>query len=42
MRLPARRRPAKAALPARRKRELPEGSIAVSETVVLRRLIFRR
>ena len=43
MRLPALRRPAKAAaLPARRKRELPEGSYAVSETVVLRRLIFRR
>ena len=30
------------ALPARRKRALPEGSYAVSETVVLRRLIFRR
>ncbi len=41
MRLPARRQPAKAALPTRRKRELPEGSLAVSETVVLRRLIFR-
>ena len=43
MRLPALRKPAKApAVPARRKRELPEGSYAVSETVVLRRLIFRR
>ena len=43
MRLPALRQPAKAAaVPARRKRELPEGSLAVSETVVLRRLIFRR
>ena len=43
MRLPALRQPAKAsALPARRKRELPEHSYAVSETVVLRRLIFRR
>ena len=42
MRLPALRRPGKATVPARRKRELPEGSLAVSETVVLRRLIFRR
>jgi hypothetical protein len=43
MRLPALRRSGKAAtLPARRKRELPEGSYAVSETVVFRRLIFRR
>src|SRR3990172_9220077 len=42
MRLPAPRHPAKAAPPARRKGELPEGSYAVSETVVLRRLIFRR
>lgn len=41
MRLPALRQPAKAAVPARHKRELPEGSLAVSETVVLRRLIFR-
>ena len=42
MRLPALRQTAKTALPARRKGELPEGSIAVSETVVMRRLIFRR
>ena len=43
MRLPALRQPGKAtALPTRRKRELPEGSYAVSETVILRRLIFRR
>jgi hypothetical protein len=43
MRLPALRQPAKApAVPTRSKRGLPEGSLAVSETVVLRRLIFRR
>ena len=43
MRLPALRQPAKApAVPARGRRELPEGSLAVSETVVLRGLIFRR
>ena len=43
LRLPALRRSGKAAaVPARRKRELPEGSYAVSETVILRRLIFRR
>lgn len=43
LRLPALRRPAKSkALAARRNGELPEGSYAVSETVVMRRLIFRR
>ena len=42
MRLPALRQPGKAVVPANRKRELPDGSYAVSETVVLRRLIFRR
>ena len=44
MRLPALRQPEKAAaLATRGKRELPEGSYAaVSETVILRRLIFRR
>ena len=42
LRLPALRQPGKAAVPANRKRELPDGSYAVSETVILRRLIFRR
>lgn len=43
LRLPALRRPAKGRpLPARRNQELPEGSYAVSETVVMRRLIVRR
>ncbi len=43
LRLPSLRRPAKSkALAARRNGELPEGSYAVSETFVMRRLIFRR
>ena len=43
MRLPALRQPRKASpLATRRKPELPEGSYTVSETVVLRRLTFRR
>ncbi len=43
LRLPALRRPAKPkALATRRNGELLEGSYAVSETVVMRRLIFRR
>ena len=43
LRLPTLRRPAKGKpLPARRDGELPEGTYAVSETVVMRRLIFRR
>ena len=41
LRLPA-RRPAKSKLPARRNGEIPEGSYAVSETVVMRRVILRR
>ncbi len=43
LRLPTLRRPAKTkALATRRNGELPAGSVAVSETVVMRRLIFRR
>ena len=43
LRLPVLRRPAKPkALATRRNGELPEGSYAVSETVFMRRLIFRR
>ncbi len=43
LRLPALRRPAKTRpLPARRDEHLPEGSYAVSETVVMRRVILRR
>jgi hypothetical protein len=43
LRLPALRRPAKTrAVATRRNGELPAGSYAVSETVVMRRLIFRR
>ncbi len=43
LRLPSLRRPAKSkALAAPRNGELSEGSYAVSETVVMRRLIFRR
>ncbi len=43
LRLPSLRRPAKSrALAARRNGELPEGTYAVSETFVMRRLIFRR
>ncbi len=43
LRLPALRRPAKTRpLPARREEQLPKGSYAVSETVVMRRMIFRR
>ncbi len=43
LRLPSLRRPAKSkALAAPRNGELPEGSYAVSETFVMRRLIFRR
>ncbi len=41
LRLPA-RRPAKSKLPARRNEEIPEGTYAVSETVVMRRVILRR
>ncbi len=43
LRLPALRRSAKSkAITTRRNGKLPEGSLAVSETVVMRRLIFRR
>ena len=43
LRLPTLRRPAKTkAIATRRNGELPAGSVAVSETVVMRRLIFRR
>ena len=43
LRLPTLRRPAKSkALATRRNGEFPAGSVAVSETVVMRRLIFRR
>lgn len=43
LRLPSLRRPAKSkALATRRNGDLPEGSYAVSETFVVRRLIFRR
>ncbi|MCH7523351.1 MAG: hypothetical protein IH920_06235 [Chloroflexi bacterium] len=43
LRLPTMRRPAKTkAIATRRNGELPAGSVAVSETVVMRRLIFRR
>ena len=43
LRLPTLRRPGKTkALATRRNGELPAGSVAVSETVVMRRLIFRR
>lgn len=43
LRLPSLRRPAKSkALAARRNGELPEGTYAVSETFVMRRLVFRR
>ena len=41
LRLPG-RRPAKSRLPARRNGEIPEGTYAVSETVVMRRVILRR
>jgi len=41
LRLPA-RRPAKGKLPARRNGEMPEGTYAVSETVVMRRVTLRR
>jgi ribosomal protein L40E len=41
LRLPT-RRPAKSRLPARRDGEMPEGTYAVSETVVMRRTILRR
>ncbi len=41
LRLPT-RRPAKSKTPARRNGEVPEGTYAVSETVVMRRLILRR
>jgi hypothetical protein len=41
LRLPG-RRPAKSKLPARRNGEIPEGTYAVSETVVMRRVILRR
>ncbi len=43
LRLPTLRRPAKTkALTTRRSGELPSGSYTVSETVVMRRLTFRR
>ena len=43
LRLPALRQPAKSRpLPARRDGELPEGTYAMSETVIMRRLILRR
>lgn len=42
LRLPALRRPAKTRLPAQRNGEMPEGTYAVSETVVMRRVILRR
>ncbi len=43
LRLPTLRRPAKTkALATRRNGELPAGSYTVSETVVMRRFIFRR
>lgn len=43
LRLPTLRRPAKTkALATRRNGELPAGSYTVSETVIMRRLIFRR
>lgn len=43
LRLPTLRRPAKTKpIATRRNGELPAGSVAVSETVVMRRLIFRR
>ncbi len=42
LRLPSLRRPAKSRLPARRNGEPPEGTYAVSETVMMRRVIFRR
>jgi hypothetical protein len=43
LRLPALRRSTKSkALARRRNGELTEGALAVSETVVMRRLIFRR
>jgi ribosomal protein L40E len=41
LRLPA-RRPAKSKLPAQRDGEMPEGTYAVSETVVMRRVTLRR
>jgi hypothetical protein len=41
LRLPSRRRP-KSRLPARRNGEIPEGTYAVSETVVMRRVTLRR
>ena len=41
LRLPA-RRPRKSHLPARRNGEMPKGSYAVSETVVMRRVTLRR
>jgi hypothetical protein len=41
LRLPA-RRAAKSKLPARRNGEIPEGTYAVSETVVMRRVTLRR
>ncbi len=43
LRFPTLRRSGKSkAVAARRNGELPEGSFAVSETIVMRRLIFRR
>ena len=42
LRLPALRRPAKSRPPTRRNGEEPEGSYAVSETVVMRRVVIRR
>jgi len=42
LRLPSLRRPAKSRLPAQRNGEIPEGTYAVSETVVMRRVILRR
>lgn len=41
LRLPP-RRPSKSKLPARRNGEIPEGTYAVSETVVMRRVTLRR
>jgi hypothetical protein len=41
LRLPA-RRASKSRLPARRNGEIPEGTYAVSETVVMRRVTLRR